>query len=237
MKAKGLVLEGQRFRSPDEVAPPLYLPDVSRFGNDGVFGAGAAAPTWTRLPSGLWVLTFDGANTYIDATGANTPSLDIISSDYTILGWINWLSSGVSQHILGRYVLDNNGWEIYLTEWGGDFSLTNRHHHSGTIVDTHPRTAYNSTEWTQGIWHFMAITRSGNLANHYRNGVDLATTFSTGGLVDPEACTQDLTIGIRYTKNAEWYFGMQGLLRVCKYAMSQDQINQHFEAERRFFGV
>ena len=36
--------------------------DRSGNGNNGTFGAGAAAPTWKRLPSGLWVLDFDGLN-------------------------------------------------------------------------------------------------------------------------------------------------------------------------------
>ena len=78
----------------------------------------------------------------------------------------------------------------------------------------------------------MAITRSGNTAHHYRNGVDLATTFSTGGLVDPESCAQDLTIGIRYTKDAEWYFGTMSPPVVLDYALSQDAINKIYQSER-----
>ena len=61
MKTTGCVFEGQRFRSPDTVAPPDVLPDVSRFGNDGVF----TDITWERLPSGLWVMDFNGATSII----------------------------------------------------------------------------------------------------------------------------------------------------------------------------
>ena len=61
-KYKGCVFEGFSPRAPlGAVAPADALPDMSRYGNDGVFGGGAAAPTWTQLPSGLWVLEFDGS--------------------------------------------------------------------------------------------------------------------------------------------------------------------------------
>jgi len=228
---KGKIFDGHRYWSPyGSGIPANGLPDDSRFQSDAAFAAGAAAPIWVQRPSGVWVIEFDGGD-YIDAAAADTTQMDIVSQDYTILCWFNWSSASISQHIMGRYVLDNNGWEIYLTEFDGAFHLTNRHHHAGTIVDLHPRTAYDSTGWLQDTIWFMAITRLGNEAHHYRNGVDLATTFSTGGLVDPEPCTQDLTIGIRYTKNAEWFLGTMSPPVVYNYALSQEAINKIYHSE------
>lgn len=194
-------------------------------------------PTWVSLANGLGVLDFNGAGDYLECATAATADLDFTTSDYSIGGWINWASGNVSQIIIGRYFLDNNGWEIYLTEWLGIFSLTNRHHHSGTVVDGHPRTAFNSQGWTQGTWHFMGISRSGNVAEHYRNGMDLATTFSTGGLVDPEPCNQDMVIGARYTKNADYFNNMMWRPRVWSRSLEPWEWLELFNFERHLFDL
>ena len=67
MKAKGLVLAPRKYRGT--VTPPSSWEDTSRFENDGVFPGGAADPTWTRLPSGLWVLDFVAANSELVTFG------------------------------------------------------------------------------------------------------------------------------------------------------------------------
>ena len=188
-------------------------------------------------PIDLWRADFDGTTSRASTTGALTRDMDFICEDYTVMCWFIWYDGSVSQQIVTRYVLDTNGWEIYLTDFGGAYHLTNRHHHSGTIVDANPRTAYDSLGWNQGTTWFMAITRHTNTAVHYRNGVSVATTFSTGGLVDPEPCAQAPTIGVRYTLNADWFCGRMAKLRVFNYAMTPAQIRAIYHSEKYLVGV
>uniref|UniRef100_A0A6M3IEL8 Putative lectin/glucanase superfamily protein n=1 Tax=viral metagenome TaxID=1070528 RepID=A0A6M3IEL8_9ZZZZ len=73
----------------------LYLPfeegagttvyDQSQMGNDGVFGASTAAPTWTSGKYGKAIL-FDGANDLITVT--DDTSLDL-TSELTVSAWVN----------------------------------------------------------------------------------------------------------------------------------------------------
>ena len=187
---------------------------------------------YSVLPIDRYSMDFDGTTSRASGVGATSKAMDFVSGDYTVMCWLIWYPGSVSQQIVTRYVLDNNGWEIYLTDFGGAYHLTNRHHHAGTIVDANPRSAYDSLGWAQGIPWFLAITRHTNTAIHYRNGVPVTTTFSTGGLVDPEPCVQAPTIGVRYTLNADWFCGRMAKLRVFNYAMTAAQIRARYHAEK-----
>ncbi len=232
MKYSGRVLDVARQRggaSPGVVT----LSDHSRRGHDGAM----TDIVWTQTPSGMWVPVFNGSSSRVTITGASTPDMNFTTQDYSVACWVKWQSDSVSQIIIGRYVLDNNGWEIYLTETGGVFSLTNRQHHAGTIVDTFPRSAYNSTGWALDTWYHMVITRSGNLALHYQNGVALGTTFSTGGLTDAESCAQAVAYGIRFTLDANWLNGNLAFLQVYSHVLSPPRVRSMYSATRRLFGV
>jgi len=169
-------------------------------------------PTWTQLASGINVIDLDGVNQYLRCLNADSLDLDFIAGDYSIGMWFNWTHGAASQILIGRYELNVGGWELYLTEVGALDYLTLRHHHAGTIVDGNPRTAGNSLGWTPGVWWHLGISRHGGVAVHYRNGVAQNMTYSTGGLVDPETTTQNLTIGSRYDLGGNWLDGMiQGI--------------------------
>ena len=58
MKSKNIIFESKRVRSTFGLNSfnPLLLEDISRYKNHGTL----VGATWTRLPSGLWVLSFDG---------------------------------------------------------------------------------------------------------------------------------------------------------------------------------
>ena len=193
------------------------------------------APTWTTLGSGLGALTFNGTTQYAQCLPADCADLNFMAGDYSISAWINWSAGSTSQYIVNRYELNVSGWGLYLTEYGGNFSLTIRHHHAGTIVDGERRTAGTSTGWTQGTWHHVGVSRSGSAAPHYRNGVPLDMGYSTGGLVDPETSNQYLIIGARYTLNADWYNGPMVHLKVYDAALTQADFKAMYDIEKRWF--
>jgi len=195
-------------------------------------------PTWAKLVSGLGVITLNGTSEYLELARLACVDLDFIAGDYSIGGWFNWAAGDPSQIIIGRYEEDVSGWELYLYD-DPNYYLTLRHHHAGTIVDLHPRSACYSGGWTQGVNHFMGISRTGGGdAIHYRNGVALTMTCSTGGLVDPETeVTRDLVIGTRFTKTGNYFKNNLWRPRVWGRALSAEEWMQIFEYERHWFNV
>lgn len=209
-------------------------------------------PTWESLESEfdfgfdsgfdfgvpLGVLSFNNVSQeYIELDDASCVDLDFIAGDYSIGEWIRWEDTSTSLNIMGRYELNVSGWEHYLFRAGGPIDyLTTRHHHAGTLVGANARSGCYSAGWLPDIWWFMGISRfGGGEAFHCRNGI--ALTMATGGLVDPETCNQDLTIGTRWQKNGDFYKGKRYRLRIWNRALAASEWLQIFEKERRFFGV
>ncbi len=175
-------------------------------------------PTWTTLPSGLTVMEHDGVNQYLQCPAADTVDLNFITEDYSFLGWVNWVDTGMAEIVIGRYGVDLDGWEIYLELNGGVYYLTQRHHHAGVGVD---RSGCYSTGWTTGTPWLLGITRVGGYPIHYRNGVPLTMVYDpVGGLFDPTTCARDLVIGTRFTKDANWYEGTWWNYRIVDGALS-----------------
>jgi len=190
------------------------------------------APTWTARPSGLMGLTLDGLTEYLQCLAAQCADLDFTNGDYSLGGWIDWTVLEFSQIIMGRYQLDSNGWELYLYNDGATNLLTLRHHHSaGASV----RSACYSEGWTPGTPWFYGISRSGDTAFHYRNGEPLETTHSVGGLIDPETCNQDLVIGVRTTKDANFFKGWRWRPRVWGRAVPANQWKTMYDFEKGWF--
>ena len=190
------------------------------------------APTWNSLGTGLMTLTLDGLTQYLQCLAGQSADLDFTSEDYSLGGWINWTVLEYSQIVIGRYFLDNNGWELYLTQADSVYYLTLRHHHAaGASV----RTACYSVGWTPGTPWLFGVSRSGNTAIHYRNGVAVETTHSEGGLIDPEPCVQDLVIGARFTKDANFFKSMKWRHRAWLRALPADDWRAIYEIEKGWF--
>lgn len=214
--------------------------DKSRWGHDLTLHNN----TWVQEYDGsLWLPQFNGTTAYMDRAHADTEALGItggLLEGYTIMGWINWTDTTNSEIIIGRYEVDVGGWELYLYHDGlGVYSLNQRHHHAGTVIDGHPRTASYSNDWIEGMtWHFAVVFNgNGTDATHYRNGVAVAVVSSTGGMLDFESTTQDLVVGVRYSLGANWYWGWMGLVRFYPYIMSPAQVRARYHAEKSLFGV
>jgi len=193
------------------------------------------APVWTQTPlANLTVLDFDGAGDYLECDAADTADLDFTTGDYSLAVWVNWTAGAISQIVLGRYAIDVDGWETYLTKIGAAESLTQRHHHASLAPD---RTGCYSLGWVPGQWWLLGITRSGAYPLHYRNGVPLTMTYDVGGLLDPDSCNRDLVIGCRFSKDTNWYKGQMWRPRIWSRSLSAFEMSMLFEMERSFFGV
>ncbi len=159
-------------------------------------------PTWGALDGGKMAINLNGTNEYLQCLAANCADLNFTTGDFSIGGWINWTINEFSQIVIARYELSVSGWEVYLTNAGSSNFLTLRlHHAAGATI----RTAAFSIGWTPGTLFHFGISKIGDTAYMYRYGEPVVTTSDV--LIDPETSPQDLVIGVRYTKDANFYKG------------------------------
>jgi len=71
----------------------------------------------------------------------------------------------------------------------------------------------------------------------YRNGVPLTMTYSALGIHDPDACNKDLLVGTRFTKDSDWYSGLQSRPRVWGRSLSEAEWKGIYESEKHWYGV
>lgn len=189
-------------------------------------------PTWTALPSGLMTLNFDGTTEYMECEGAVCTDLNFMSGDYSVGGWFNWADSiHDSQILIGRYEVSVSGWEVYLTEAGALRYLSLRHHHAAGAT---LRTGAFSLGWTYGTnWHF-GISRIGNTAYMYQNGVAVVTTSDV--LIDPETSARDLVIGVRgVSKDSNYFKNMRGRIIVSGKALTAEEWLNMYKHQQRWY--
>lgn len=211
---------------------------------------GLGSFTWSQLVTGCPYLEFttvgfgptDGV--YLDCPAADTVDLDFTSGPYSIIVWVKHDVVGHQKPkiVVGRYVIDdgillnNVGWEVYL-ETNGPHYLELRYHHGSLGPDDDRRDGCYSTGWEPGGWELLGITRSGLYPKHYRNAVELEVTYEATGMRDPDTADQDLVIGARFTKNADWYDGGMENLRILGREVSKEEMQFIFEMERHWYNV
>ncbi|GAI86583.1 unnamed protein product [marine sediment metagenome] len=193
------------------------------------------APTWESLVSGLGVIDLNGTNQYLQLLAAACEDLDFTAGDYSLGGWFFFRSGEADDKTpMSRFLLDNNGWELY--HWTNEI-LTLRHHHAAGAT---LRTAGHSEGWAYDKWWFMGVSRSGASAQFYRGDIGglvaLPTTISDGGLINPEACVQNLYIG-RDTTGVNLHNGKLWRPRAWGRALAEGDWMKIFDYESHWFGV
>jgi len=192
-------------------------------------------PPWTILDSHLNVLSFDGATEYVWASGADTTLLDFTSDPYSIAGWVYLQSGGasMSQDLLSRFVLSNNGWELYSYTNG---FVTMRHHHAAGATT---RTGFYSAGWNFNTWYFLVVSRDGTSGQFYRGDTDgnfSALTTISDVLIDPEPCASNLYISTNNGATGNFHYGMNKRWRAWfDRVVSEVSFKQIYEKELRWF--
>lgn len=207
---------------------------------------GGGSFAWTTLASGLMVprfVTIGGGATdgvYIDSPGAGSADLNFTTGSYSLSAWVNWAdASGWSQIVMGRNEVNVSGWELFLTASAGATknNLTVRHSHASLTPNL--ASSCFSVGWTQGQWVMVGVSRTVGILTqqHYKNGVPLKMNYESTGMLDAETCAQDLNIGCRYTKDANWFKGYMYRPRIWDRPLSHAEWIALFEDERDLFGV
>lgn len=217
--------------SPPELGCVLYLPgpsgggskihDRSPYGNTGTI----TGATWKRLPSGLWVLSFDGTDDYV--TCGTSPNL-LITGDAARTGeaWIklNTLGGAGGRNVLSYGV----GTTSNMVQFGIDSAgylalyLYANDHVSSTIVSL-------------GDWHHIVFTLVETTTKLYLDG-NLVSTKTDHTTINTLADSVTFKVGCRYDTN--WKFdGLIALLSFHRGALSALEIQNHFQREKHLFGV
>ena len=195
--------------------------DISENHNDGT----RDSPTWTRLPSGLWVLSFNGD---LINCGSHSSLASIFDGGGALEGWIYVASDGGLN--FGRIfwkISGSAGWHLSTTgEAAGKVKLSFAIYFS-TTFGTWGTTA---TEVTINTWtHILLNYNADNVANDPTlevNGVSVALTESStpvGTRVDDSAVT--LYLGGQSNKTYS-YDGRQALPRLYLATQSTNRHDQ-----------
>ena len=189
-------------------------------------------PSWTALPSGKMALGLAGwgSSEYAQCLNAECADLGFTDSDFSIGGWFTWEDTVEdSQILIARYEVSVGGWEVYLTEVGALRYLSLRLHHAGGAT---LRTGAFSLGWAYSTLAHFGISKIGDTAYFYRNGEPVVTVSDT--LIDPEATTQDLVIGIRHSKDANMLSGLLPRLIVAEEGLTAEDWRAMYRQQRDY---
>lgn len=235
MKTSGVVFSGKRYFG--SAAPPVGLPDVSRFKTDMVFRA-LGEPAWTRQPSGIWSMAFDQTDDYCRA--ATAPNLYFGLDSFSIAVWAKAAvkTTGAAWEQQTMVCLNPNNSVFYCI--GRDMNQVRMY-----LRDS----AANSDDWrsdfaiSSGIFHHYVWTvdRVADVGRSYFDGVE-----SAGSPRNIAAITANLG----WTAGNNAHLGGAGdgaggeIINgeiipplIVRYVLTPLQVARVFESERRWFGV
>lgn len=183
------------------------------------------SPTWTTLTSGLPVLEFDGLNDYMQVTGANSLDLNL-TGDISIAAWVYGNDFSGANLLAGRYEVDVSGWESYF--FGTSFNF--RTHQGGA------HTGVSGDGFEDDAWMFVSLSRHGLYPFIYRDGKAVSMTYGAG-ITDPVSSAQDMTLGVRYSKNANYFGGKLWGLRIWGREVDGSEFRRLYLQERGLIGA
>ena len=217
MKTAGVVLDLQRYVSQDITpAPPAATwADVSRYKRHGTINGA----TWTRLPSGLWVLSFNGVNQNVTLASV----LPTISEALPLTILIAFYPTGAVGSLVNSNRSNNNRFTALQNV--GELRI---YFYDGGVYRGIRSIASSLNTWHIAIYTFEPVGHSGVLL---LDGVIAVGSTNSGS---------DGTVGTRFGEFMDGsvdYTGMIGMIKTWKYIFTLGQMSQLFESERGWFGI
>ena len=188
--------------------------DRSPYGNQGsITGA-----TWKRLPSGLWCLSFDGSDDYVDCGSAIGPTL---TPPFTIEAWAMRTKGSYNTIFANPPGGNANGFWFNITTYLDFRTFPNaRETWGGTI--------------SQDTWYHVVAVLDGATATLYINGSEPSTSHADHS--DYTVSSSVLKVGILIA--ADYPFGGYiALPRIHRRALSAFDVQNSFNREKHLFGV
>jgi len=208
-----------------DLASPKYSPnktyifDKSRYGNHGTI----TGATRVRLPSGLWVLNFDG-----DDSVSIASSIQPLAAQGTIEIWAymaNWADN------TQRVIFDT-------TDVGGINRLLIRKQTNNTPLFYGGASGELSIEGASALsgsgWKFWVATYATNNCAFRINAVSIGTD---NVVTVPTFTTGLVKLGRTADGPAAFFNGQQALHRINNAVLSTAVTDGHFNQERSYFGI
>lgn len=216
VKSSGLVLDVARQRG-GAMPSVVTLHDHSRMGNHGAM----TDVTWSQLPSGLWVMSFNGTSS--DVNCGNNPSLDLAIT-ISIEAWV-LIHTDINGFLVakGNPAAAGGGYGLFLLPTTDVVRFySNAAHFTSNAVFT-----------PNNVWFHLVVTNNSLVGGciFYKNAVGAG--WGTRAIVSN---VDNLHIG-NHSGAAGWVDVKCALLRIYTYALTPAQIRSRFTATRRFLGV
>ena len=213
---RGCVLD---YSSPILNATTIY--DVSGKGNHGTI----TGATWTRLRSGLRVLSFDGDD-FVNC--GSDASLNGVGA-FTAETWVEPKATPDDYDAFMNKQALTGGWGVGFSGGAGVRKF------NGAIYDTDWRVCEGTTELQDGIWYHAVATYNGtNLLTVFVNGVS-EKTQAVGAMAAHAAI--DLTLGKSTTFASRLLTGYLALASFYNRALDAIEIQSHYQQTRHLFNV
>ena len=220
-RAIDLDIAGQKRGSVLDFSSPLTgggkIYDMSGKGNHGSI----SGPTWARLPSGLWVLDFDGVDDQVTAPIAIESSIE----SFTLKAWVYATLAPVDWE---RSFFRDNGYSLHLNNTNGVWAF-------GVWNDPAAQICYGTSALVYSKWvHVVGVYDKGaNYSYIYVNGVQENSLAISAGALYASTGTK---IGYGVDVN-RWFKGRLALIRFYNIVLNDRTIVSHFNQERHLFGV
>ncbi len=208
--------------------------DRSPYGNIGVL----TGATWVRAANGMWCLSFDGLDDYIDC--GNPASLQIYT-ELTVKAWVSRLVDNGLHTIASKNSFNaKRCWFLRL----GDNSMTNkmRFYVSKDGVGSQyldGNTAVTGTGWHMVVATYRFITDGTSQIRIYLDGrLDGAQDNVLGDLYAENGVS--VYIGCMLNASEQPYNlfnGKVALPQICRYIWQELQVKRAYELEKHFFGA
>ena len=194
--------------------------DTSGNGNDGTFGTGSSAPTWTvgqnNKGSGI---KFDGTQQYINIPSSN--SLNINNNQVTLSLWVklNKLPSQIPGSYSGIYDAASDSYVMYLEKSTGDLKFKITDSDSTAERPSIPESQLTIDKWS----HITGVYDGSNgTAKIYLNG-QLVDTHTNVSLIDNVLSGQIGRIGDGGSSD-RFFDGLIDQVKIYNYARTPAQI-------------
>lgn len=213
---------------------PLYegtgvtVHDVSKYHNHGSFLA-AGEPAWFQLPSGKWVLVYDGVDDCLDC-GADL-SLDI-NGDLTLLAWVyfnNVVATGtvINKELAGNW---NLPYDMHLEYTGTKYWFGFRHGGGGSIQYMASKLYGSTQQWLcMGVIRNMTTGRVHIFKNGHFSQINIT-------IVPANLPAQRVLVG-RKDDGTYPFPGMIGDARIFNRCFTNDEVKFYYNSTREKYGV
>jgi len=206
--------------------------DLSGNGNNGTFGAGTQAPTYSSANGGS--LVFDGVDDYASVTNPTT----FQNQNFTVSVWVN---PGVQDAGLISMVdfdhAGSNGWVLQSED-----ATTNRYYYFAWYDGTQFQPvggfgAGKGIQVTTSTWQNIVYSKSGTTLIGYLNGSQIFTPAAAGNANVHYLSNRNFRVASCVAVTGREFTGQISNTQIYNRALTATEVQQNFNALRGRYGI